>query len=94
MLLKATVFKESFDHYPASDGKPARDVFSLLILDMSEPAGHRMEEMLHYKLTDEEKAKHWGKLVGQTIEVSTKRIAHTKAGKAMLIGQIVEAAKK
>jgi hypothetical protein len=93
MLLKATVFKESFDHYPASDKGPARDVFSLLIIDMSEPANHRMEELLHYKLTDEEKSKYWGKAAGQTLQISTKRIAHTKAGKAMLIGTIVEASK-
>ena len=49
-----------------------------------------MTEAISYRLKETEMAKYWNQSMDKTIEVVCRRIAHTKAGKAMLIGEIVD----
>jgi hypothetical protein len=49
-----------------------------------------MTESISYRLKDEEIPKFWDKAMDKIIEVNCRRIAHSKAGKASLIGEIVE----
>jgi hypothetical protein len=50
----------------------------------------RLTESISYRLKDEEIPKHWDKAMDKIIEVNLRRIAHSKAGKASIIGEIVE----
>jgi hypothetical protein len=64
-------------------------------MDISQPAEHRMEEMLYYRTKDEERSKVWGKSVGNTIQVGVSKIRHgDNGGRATLIGSIITEAKK
>jgi hypothetical protein len=64
-------------------------------MDMSQPAEHRMEEMLFYRMKDEERSRLWGQTVGTTIQVGVARIRHgDNGGKATLLGGIIAEAKK
>jgi len=78
--------------FPAKDGRPAQTAFNLVCVDMSQPPEARMAENISYRLKDEEVSKYWGKAMDKVIEVVCKRIAHSKAGKAILIGEIIPAA--
>jgi hypothetical protein len=49
-----------------------------------------MTESISYRLKDSEIPKYWDKSMDKTIEVICRRIAHSKAGRASLIGEIVE----
>jgi hypothetical protein len=96
MKIKLQVFKEVHNTWPPRNGKPGGESFDLLCMDMSEPAEHRMEEMLYYRTKEEERAKVWGKSVGTLIEVGVSRITHGQngAGKAVLVGSLITEAKK
>ena len=49
-----------------------------------------MEEMLYYKLKDDERGKVWGKSVGTTLQVGVAKIRHGEnGGKATLLGSII-----
>src|SRR5215469_10710675 len=61
MVVTLTVFKEVHNTWPAKNGKPGGESFDLLCMDMSNPAEHRMEEMLYYRTKEEERPKIWGK---------------------------------
>ena len=50
-----------------------------------------MNETIAYKLKDTEFAKYWNNSMDKVIEVVCRRIVHSKAGKAMLVGEIVDA---
>ncbi len=66
--------------------------WDLLCLDVSEPAEHRMKEMLYHRLKPEERQTFWGKSVGKTIEVGISKIRHgDNGGKATLVGKIIAA---
>ena len=60
------------------------------MLDMSQPADARMTESISYRLKDEEIPRHWDRSMDKVIEVNLRRIAHSKSGKASIIGEIVE----
>lgn len=90
MKLKLLVQTQEFQNWPAKDGRPAAATHSLICLDMSQPADARMTESISYKLKEEEIPKYWDKAMDKTIEVVCRRIAHSKSGKASLIGEIVE----
>jgi hypothetical protein len=95
MVVTLTVFKEVHNTWPAKNGKPSGESFDLLCMDMSNPAEHRMEEMLYYRTKEEERPKIWGKSVGQTIQVGVTKIRHgDNSGRATLIGSIITDAKK
>ena len=47
------MFKEVHNTWPPKNGKPGGEAYDLLCMDMSNPAEHRMEEMLYYRLRDE-----------------------------------------
>jgi hypothetical protein len=49
-----------------------------------------MTESISYRLKDEEIPKFWDKAMDKIIEVNCRCIAHSKAGKASLISEIVE----
>jgi len=95
MIMTLTVFKEVHNTWPAKNGKPGGEAYDLLCMDMSNPAEHRMEEMLYYRTKDEERPRIWGKSVGTTIQVGVSKIRHgDNGGRATLIGQIIGEPKK
>ena len=47
MIMTLTVFKEVHNTWPPKNGKPGGEAYDLLCMDMSNPAEHRMEEMLY-----------------------------------------------
>ena len=95
MIMTLTVFKEVHNTWPAKNGKPAGESYDLLCMDMSNPAEHRMEEMLYYRTKDDERARVWGKSVGTTLQVGVAKIRHGEnGGKATLLGSIITEAKK
>ena len=49
-----------------------------------------LTESISYRLKDEEIPKYWDKALDKIIEVTCRRIAHSKAGNASLIGEIIE----
>jgi hypothetical protein len=94
MIMTLEVFKEVHNTWPARNGKPAGESYDLLCMDKSNPAEHRMEEMLYYRTKEEERPRLWGKSVGNTIQVGVSKIRHgDNGGKATLIGSVVEAKK-
>jgi hypothetical protein len=95
MIMTLTVFKEVHNTWPPKNGKPGGEAYDLLCMDMSQPAEHRMEEMLYYRTKDEERPRVWGKSVGTTIQVGVAKIRHgDNGGKATLLGSIIAEAKK
>jgi hypothetical protein len=95
MVVTLTVFKEVHNTWPAKNGKPGGESFDLLCMDMSNPAEHRMEEMLYYRTKEDERPRIWGKSVGTTIQVGVTKIRHgDNSGRATLIGSIIADAKK
>ena len=90
MILKLMFQTQEYTTYPAKDGRPAQSAHTLNCIDMSQPADCRMTENISYRLKDDEIAKHWDKSMDKILEVTCRRIAHSKAGKAMLIGEIRE----
>ena len=89
MKLKLLVQTQEVQEWPARDGKPASKSHNLTCLDMSQPAEARMTESISYRLKDSEIPTYWTTALDKTIEVVCRRIAHSKAGKASLIGEIV-----
>ena len=59
---------------------------------MSQPPECRMTEAISYRLKEYEFAKYWNTSMDKVIEVVCRRITHSRAGKAMLVGEIVETA--
>ena len=95
MVVTLTVFKEVHNTWPAKNGKPGGESFDLLCMDMSNPAEHRMEEMLYYRTKEDERNRIWGKTVGTTIQVGVTKIRHgDNNGRATLIGSIIAEGKK
>lgn len=90
MKLKLLVQTREMQEWPARDGKPASKSHNLVCLDMSQPPEARMTESVSYRLKDAEIPKYWETAMDKTIEVVCRRIAHSKAGKASLIGEIVD----
>lgn len=80
MQLKCQVFKEVYT--PAGVGRDKQsgqqykkdEVWELLLLDMSEPAEDSLADLFHYRLTEEEKAKWWGKALRKCLVVGVHRI--------------------
>lgn len=90
MKLKLLVQTQEFQNWPATKERAASTSHNLVCIDMSQPPECRMTENISYRLKDEEIPKYWDKIMDQTIEVVCRRIAHSKSGKASLIGEIVE----
>jgi hypothetical protein len=90
MRLKLLVQTQEFQSFPATKDRGASESHSLVCIDMSQPADSRMTESISYRLKDGEIPKYWDKSMDKTIEVICRRIAHSKAGRASLIGEIVE----
>lgn len=90
MKLKLLVQTQEFQNWPATKDRAASTSHNLVCIDMSTPPECRMTECISYRLKDEEIPKYWDKAMDKTIEVVCRRIAHSKSGKASLIGEIVE----
>ena len=90
MQVKLLVQTQEFQNWPARDGKPAQQSHHLVCIDMSQPRDARMTETLSYRLKDDEIPKYWDKSYDKTLTVNIRRIAHSKSGKASVIGEIVE----
>jgi hypothetical protein len=88
--LKLLVQTQEFANWPATKDRAASTSHNLVCIDMSQPADCRMTETVSYRLKEEEIPRHWDKSLDKTIEVVCRRIAHSKSGKASLIGEIVE----
>jgi len=96
MIMQLVVHKEVFNKWDANPttGMKAGESFDLLCLDVSDPAEHRMEEMLYYRLKPAER-QFWGTFPGKTISVGVAKIKHgDKTGKATLIGSLLVNAEK
>jgi len=90
MQMKCLVFQEVHETWPGRNGKPAGEKFAVLVLDMSEPAEHRLRDMYSYSLTPEEKQKHWGKLAGKTVTMAVNEIRPgVNGGKPYFRGQLI-----
>lgn len=70
MVCKFLVYKSEFNHWPARDGRPASDEHSLLVLDMSEPAQHRLTNMLKLRLESDQVGTYFEKVDGKSIDVA------------------------
>lgn len=92
MRIKLLVQTQEFQSWPASKERAASTSHNLVCVDMSQPADARMTETISYRLKDEEIPKYWDKSMDKVIEVNLRRIAHSKSGKASMIGEIVEPA--
>lgn len=90
MQVKLLVQTQEFQNWPASKDRVASTSHNLICVDMSQPADARMTETISYRLKDEEIPKHWDKSMDKLILVNLRRIAHSKSGKASIIGEIVE----
>jgi len=90
MRVKLLVQTQEFQSWPATKDRAASTSHNLVCVDMSQPADARMTESISYRLKDEEIPKHWDKAMDKIIEVNLRRIAHSKSGKASIIGEIVE----
>lgn len=89
MVTKFLVFREDYVHWPAREGRPAADSYSLLLLDMTVPSAHRMGDMLTYRLSDAEREAWWGKTEGRTLDIAVLGIYNGRAGKPFLKGKIL-----
>lgn len=94
MQVKLMVQTQEMLSFPATGDRPARTSHNLVCIDMSQPPECRMTESISYQLKDSEVMKHWNNSMDKVIMVTCRRIAHTKAGRAMLIGEIVEEPKQ
>ncbi len=92
MKLKLLVQTQEAVNYQATADRPASVSHMLTCIDMSQPPECRMTEAISYRLKDTEFAKYWNTSMDKVIEVVCRRIVHSKAGKAMLVGEIVETA--
>jgi len=90
MRIKLLVQTQEFQSWPATKDRAASTSHNLVCVDMSQPADARMTESISYRLKDEEIPKYWDKGMDKIIEVNLRRIAHSKSGKASIIGEIVE----
>jgi hypothetical protein len=90
MRIKLLVQTQEFQSWPATKDRPASTSHNLVCVDLSQPADARMTESVSYRLKDSEIPKYWDKAMDKVIEVNLRRIAHSKSGKASIIGEIVE----
>jgi len=67
------VLKESHQIWPARGQYPAREFWSILLIDMSLPMEHRMRDVYEYMLRDEEKDK-VGHLAGTNVRIGIEQI--------------------
>ena len=93
MLAKFQVFSEVHNRWPAKDKRAAGESFNLLLLDMTKPSQHALRALYQYRMTDEEKAKYWGKLEGKFIEIGINEIYNGEKT-PVLRGQIVTVPEK
>jgi hypothetical protein len=92
MKLKLLVQTQEVVNHQATADRPASVSHILTCIDMSQPPECRMTEAISYRLKENEFAKYWNTSMDKVIEIVCRRITHSKAGKAMLIGEIVETA--
>ena len=90
MKVKLLVQTQEFQSWPATKDRPASTSHNLVCVDMSQPADARMTESISYRLKNDEIPKYWDNAMDKVIEVNLRRIAHSKSGKASIIGEIVE----
>ena len=90
MQVKLLVQTQEFQNWPATEGRKASTSHNLVCVDMSQPADARMTESISYRLKEDEVPKYWDKAMDTVLTVNLRRIAHSKSGKASLIGEIVE----
>jgi hypothetical protein len=94
MQTKLMVITEEHRTWPAKDGNPAGESFNLICQDMSQPPEHRMTENVALRLKDVEVPKYWNKSMDKILVVAIRRIVTNKTGKASVVGDIIEEAKK
>jgi hypothetical protein len=90
MQVKLLVQTQEFQNWPAKEGRAASTSHNLVCVDMSQPADARMTETISYRLKEEEIPKYWDKAMDKVLLVNLRRIVHSKAGKASIVGEIVE----
>ena len=93
MLVEFNVFTEVFNRWPAKGTRQAGESFNLLLLDATLPSKYALRAMYEYRLSDQEKQKHWGKLEGKKIRVAVTEIVSGNR-QPILRGEIVSAPEK
>lgn len=92
MQLKCQVFKEVYTPSRTGQGQngPYKqdEKWELLLLDMTEPAEDAMADLFHYKLSEEEKNKWWGKTMRKMLTVGVHKIFNGKAA-PFVTGRII-----
>jgi len=74
MILDALVYVEVVNTWPAKNGKPGGTSHEILVLDMTVPSSARLRDMYHYRLTEEERIKHWGNLESKMVKIAVNEI--------------------
>lgn len=93
MIARFQVFTEIHNRWPARGDRPAGESFNLLLLDLTKPSAHALRGMCQYRLTEDERVAHWGKLEGKTVELGINDI-HSGEKSALLRGTILSVAEK
>jgi hypothetical protein len=89
MRIKLLVQTQTHETWPARGERLAGESYNLQCFDMSQPASERMVEPVTYRLKPDEIPAFWDKAMDSTIDVVCRRIAHNKAGKAQIVGEII-----
>lgn len=90
MIINVQVFQEVHEKWPARNGKPGGEAFGLLVLDNTMPAKHALRDMYQYRLSEEERAKYWGKVERKTLTLAVTSIVQGGTNKPVLRGEVLE----
>lgn len=69
MVVQFTVIKEEHSRWPGKNGKPPGEGFDLVLEDVTNPRRHALSHHCRYRLSEEERIAHWGKLQDKTVGV-------------------------
>lgn len=75
MLTPWMVLKEDHARWPAKNNKPAGEGYDLVLVDMSDPPEHRMNDTYKYRMDAEEVHQYWGKCLGRFVLIGFHRPA-------------------
>ena len=74
MIVQALVWKEEHNKWPARNGKPGGESFDLVLMDDTNPPEHALSKPIRHRLSEEEKAKHWGSLNRKPVKIGITEI--------------------
>ena len=89
MLVKFMVFQEVYNRWPGKGKRRAGESFDLLLVDMSQPSEHALQELHSYRMTEDEVVRYWGSLTGKLVEIGVTAINNGER-RALFRGSIVK----